>query len=71
MVAAPEVLKVKDSADVALPVGVVTTILPALPPAISTLMVLLSITEKLVTAAPPKLTAEAPLKLVPEIVTVE
>jgi hypothetical protein len=57
-------------ASVALPPGVVTAILPELPAATTAVMVVAFTTLKEAAAVPPKLTAEAAVKLVPVMVTV-
>jgi len=55
---------------VAKPAGVVTETLPVVPLATTALMVVELTTENEVAAVPPKLTAVAPVKLVPVIITV-
>ena len=55
---------------VAVPPGVVTLMLPVAPLATTTVIVLASTTVNEVAAIPPKLTAVAPVKLVPVMVTV-
>jgi hypothetical protein len=57
-------------AAVAVPAGVVTLTLPELPLATTAVIVVALITVKEVAPRPPKLTMEAPVKLVPVIVTV-
>lgn len=55
---------------VAVPAGVVTEILPDEPPATTAVILVALATVNEVAAVPPKLTAVAPVKLVPVIVTV-
>ncbi len=55
---------------VAVPPGVVTDTLPEVPAPTTAVMVVAETTEKEVAAVPPKLTADAPIKLVPVMVTV-
>ena len=57
-------------ASVAVPPGVVTLILPLVPPATTAVMDVALTTLNEAAAVPPKLTAVAPVKLVPVIVTV-
>ena len=55
---------------VAVPAGFVTLTLPVVPLAITAVMLVALTTLKEVAFVPPKLTADAPVKLVPVIVTV-
>jgi hypothetical protein len=55
---------------VAIPKGVVTLSVPVLPDPTTAVIVVLFTTTKEIAAVPPKLTAVAPVKLVPVIVTV-
>ena len=57
-------------ANVAVPPGAVTLTLPVVPPATTAVMLVASTTVNDVAAVPPKLTAVAPVKLVPVMVTV-
>lgn len=57
-------------AEVAVPEGVVTEMLPEVPLATTAVMLVALVTVNEVAAVPPKLTAVAPVKLVPVIVTV-
>ena len=56
-------------ADVAVPPGVVTDILPLVPLCTTAVILVALTTVKEVAAVPPKLTAVAPVKLVPVMVT--
>ena len=61
--------KVKISPDVAVEAGVVTLMLPVVPDATTAVMLVELTTVNEAAAVPPKLTAVAPVKLVPVMVT--
>jgi hypothetical protein len=61
---------VNGSAEVAVPPGVTTEMVPDAPPATTAVMLVALTTLNEVAAVPPKLTAVAPVKLVPVIVSV-
>jgi hypothetical protein len=63
-------INVKLPEELAVPPGVVTDIIPVVPLATTAVMLVALTTVKEVVAVPPKLTAVAPVKLVPVMVTV-
>jgi hypothetical protein len=63
-------IKVKLLEELAVPPGVVTDIIPVVPLATTAVMLVAFTTVKEVAAVPPKLTAVAPVKLVPIMVTI-
>ncbi len=65
-----EGIKVKLFEEFAVPPGVVTDIIPLVPIATTAVILVALTTVKEVAAVPPKLTAVAPVKLVPVMVTV-
>ena len=63
-------INVKLAEELAIPPGVVIDIIPVVPLATTAVMLVALTTVKEVAGVPPKLTAVAPVKLVPVIVTV-
>ena len=55
---------------IAMPIGVVTEIVPVVPPPTVAVICVAEFTTKLLTAVPPMLTAVAPVRLVPVMTTV-